>query len=207
MPEQAAYVPPAHLGRLRPAILVVEEVLVAAPEALVAMHAARVVGKQGLGHECGDLAVAACNILADVLVHHHVVRHSGQRCKAHVDLILARRGYLMVMDLDPDASLHQREYDFGADILQRIAWRHGKVSALVVLLVAKIAAAIGAFVTARGPFAFGGFDMVVAGVLVLPEANGVENEEFQFGANVANRGKTGLLEIPLRLSCDVARIA
>ena len=56
-------------------------------------------------------------------------------------------------------------------------------------------------------FAFGGFDIVVARVLVLPEANGVENKEFQFGANVANRSQAGLLEVQLRLPCDVARIA
>ncbi|MCY1238557.1 hypothetical protein D9M72_513010 [compost metagenome] len=171
MAEQAADVPTAHLRRLRPTVLVIEEVLGVAPEALVAMHAARVVGKQGLGHEGGDLAVAARNVLADVLVHHHVVCHAHQWRKAHVNFILARRGDLMVMHLDLDAGLHQREYDFGADVLQRIAWRHGKVPALVALLVAEIAATIGAFVTARGPFAFGGFDVVVARVLVLPEAD------------------------------------
>ncbi|MNT37441.1 hypothetical protein D3C72_1735800 [compost metagenome] len=49
--------------------------------------------------------------------------------------------------------------------------------------------------------------MVVARVLVLPEADGVENKEFQFGAKVANRGKTGLPEVQLGLACDMARIA
>lgn len=104
-------------------------------------------------------------------------------------------------------ALHQREHDFGADVLQRVVRRHGKIAFLVPLLVAEVAAAVSAFVAAGRPLALGGLHVVVARVLVLPEADGIEDEELQLRAEVAGRGQAAVLQVALRLLGDVARVA
>ena len=55
------------------------------PEGKVRVHARAVVREDRLGHESGRLVVAMCDVLDDILVDHHLVRHGNQAVKLQVD--------------------------------------------------------------------------------------------------------------------------
>ena len=148
MLEQPADVPAARLRSQGPTASVVEQVVLIIPQALVAVHAACVIGEERLGHECGCLAVPSRDVLAHVFVDHDVVCHTRERSETHVDLVLSRGRHLMVMHFDLDAGLHQRQYDLRADVLQRVVRRNREVALLVARLVTQIASAVGALVGA-----------------------------------------------------------
>ncbi|MCY1522735.1 hypothetical protein D9M68_576010 [compost metagenome] len=173
----------------------------------MAVHAAGVVGEDRLGHEGRHLAVAARDVLHDVLVDHHVVGHAQQRRVLHVDLVLPGAGHLVVMDFHLHAGIHQFQHDFRTDVLQRVVGRHREVAFLVARLVAEVAAAEGALVRAGIPRALHRVDEVVAAVGVLLEADRVEDEELQLRPEVAGPGDAAVAQEMLGLLRHVARVA
>src|SRR3989338_10973822 len=82
-------------------LFVIKQILAAFPEADVRVHAASVVIKQRLWHECCRLPVLPCSILDNIFVHHHLISHSQHRSVAHVYLALACSGNLMMMAFNP----------------------------------------------------------------------------------------------------------
>ena len=140
--QQAADVVAGHLGEQRVAVGVVEERLIVVPEALVGVHAGAVVAEERLGHERGGVAVLVGDVLDDVLVHHQPVGHLGQGVEPHVDLGLAGGAHLVVVDLDVDAGLDQRQHDLRAEVLQLVGRRHGEVAFLVARPVAEVGLAV-----------------------------------------------------------------
>ena len=63
------------------------------------------------------------------------------------------------------------------------------------------------FLAARIPAAFLGVDEVKPGVLILIEADVVEDEELGFGAEIRGVGDAAVLQIHLGFARDPARIA
>jgi hypothetical protein len=72
------------------------------------VHTRPVVAEEGLGHEGDGLPVRASDVADDVLVGHHLVGHPRQGLVAEVDLALAARGDLVVMELAGDAEPLER---------------------------------------------------------------------------------------------------
>ena len=167
------------------------------------MHAAAVVAEERLGHEGGGEAVLPGDVLDHVLVDHHVVGHAGQRVEAHVDLGLAGRGHLVVMDLDRDAGAFERQHDLAAHILQRIGGRGGEIAALGRDLAAEVRAQVLAAV----PPALAAVDVIEGLVGAAAVAHIAEDEELRLGPEVAGVADAGLLEIGLGAPGDEARIA
>ncbi len=84
--------------------------------------------------------------------------------------------------------------------------RNREIAFLVARLVTEVAAAIGAFVAAGGPVALSGLHIVVAAMLILLEADRVEDEELQLGTEIASRCDAACSQIGLGLACYIARI-
>ncbi len=180
-----------------------EERLAALPERGMRVHAAAVVLEDRLRHERDRLAVAARDVLADVLVPHELIGHLDERLELHVDLALAGRRHLVVMRLDDDADLLHLGDHLAAQIVVGIGGAHRKVAALEARLVAEVRL----FDPRRVPGALRRIDLVVAAMLVLLVADLVEDEELGLGADVAGVGNAGLLQVRLGLARHVARIA
>ena len=166
------------------------------------MHATAVVQEQRLGHEGGGLVVAPGGVLHHVLVLEHVVGHGHQWREAHVDLTLAGGSHFMVLRLDQHADALQRHHHLAAQILLAVGRRHREVAFLVARLVAEV----GILLATRVPAPLFGVDVVVALVLVLVEADVVEDEEFRFRTDIDRVGEAGRAQIRFRLARDVARV-
>ena len=168
------------------------------------MHAGAVVAEQRLGHERGGITQVVADVLDHVLVRQQPVRGLHQGAELEVDLGLAGGGHLVVLDLDRDAGLDQRQHDLRAHVLQAIHRWDREVSLLVPRPVPQVGAAA---VPARVPDPLFGVDVVVALVRVLVEPHAVENEELGLGAPVRGGRDSGRLEVLLGLEGDEARIA
>src|SRR5208283_806837 len=155
--EQAADVVAGHLADLAIALLVPEQVRLALPEALVAVHARAVVTENRLGHEGHDLPMLARDVAEDVLVIHEAVCQLGQWAEPHVDLGLTGRTDLVMMDLDRHADLLQGQNHLGAQVLELVGRRAGEVTFLVPQLVAQV----GALLTSRIPDSLDGVNVVI----------------------------------------------
>ena len=158
--------------------------------------------KSGLGMNVTVLPYWLRHVADDVLVQHHVVRRFHQRVEALIDLALAAGGDFVMVALDVQAALDHRLHHLAAQVLVMIGGRHREVAFLVARPVAEIVLA-----AAGVPAAFLGIDEVEAGVLVLVEADVVEDEELGFGAEVSRVGDAAVLQVQLGLLRDPARIA
>ncbi len=113
----------------------------------------------------------------------------------------------MVLHLDLDAQLLEREDHLRAEVLEAVHRRDGEVPLLVAGLVPEVRATVELELAARVPHALDRVDVVVARVLVLIEAGRVEDVELGFGPDVDGVGDAGALDVLLRLLRDVARVA
>ena len=201
MLQQSADVPQRHLAQTRIQIAR-EQRLAALPQALVRVHAAAVIAEQRLGHERHGLAVLIRHVADDVLVQHHVVGGLHQRVEALIDFALAAGGDFVMMALDVEAALDHGLHHLGAQILIMIGGRNREIAFLVARPVAEVV-----LLAAGIPAAFFGVDEVEAGVLVLIEADVVEDEELGFGAEVGGVGEAAVLQVHLGFLGDPARVA
>ena len=205
MLQQAADIPQSHLAY--PGVAIARKQRLALfPDALVRVHAAAVVGKQRLRHEGDGFAVLVRHVADDVLVEHHVVRGLHQRVEPLIDLALAARGDLVVMALDAQAALDHGLHHFAAQVLVMIGGRYREVAFLVARPVAQVV-----FFAAGIPAALFGVDEIEAGMLVLIEADVIEDEELGFGAEIGGIADAAVLQDTSRpswrSSADRARSA
>ena len=207
MLQQATDVPTRQVRQAGVALLVEEQRLAALPQRLVHVHTGPVVHEDRLGHERDRLAGGACDVLDDVLVEHQLVGHAQHRVEAHVDLGLARGADLVVLDLDLDADGLEHLHHLGPQVLVLVHRRDGEVALLVPRLVREVGRAVELELTAGVPHTLDRVEEVVAGVLVLVEARGVEDVELGFGPEVRRVGDAGALQVLLGLLGDVARVA
>ncbi len=184
-------------------VLVIEEVVDPLPEALVRMHARAVVAVHRLRHERHDEAVLRGDVLDDVLVLHNPVRHVHERREAHVDLGLAGGAHLVVVHLDLDAGLLEREHHARAQVLQLVGRRDREVALLETRAVREVRGVVGA----RVPDAFVRVDVVVAVVRALVEAERVEDVELDLRSPVRGVRDARRRQVRFGLARDVARIA
>ncbi len=124
------------------------------------------------------------DVLDHVLEDHHLVAHLRERVEPHVDLGLACRANLVVLDLDPHAGLDQLEHDLGAKVLELVCRRHREVA----LFVPRPEGEVGFGVLAGVPDALFGVDVVVAAVRVLVEPQRIEEVELRLRSPVADVG-------------------
>ena len=87
---------------MRVSVRAVHERIAVLPQRLVDVHARPVLLEDRLRHERGGLTRGVRGVLDHVLVDHHLIGHLQKRLEAHVDLALAARGHLVVMELTPD---------------------------------------------------------------------------------------------------------
>jgi hypothetical protein len=137
-----------------------------------------------------------------VLVEHQLVRHPEQGVEAHVDLRLARGPDLVVLHLDLDAHPLHSEDHLGAQILEVVHRRDREVPLFVPGLVTKV----GTFFASRVPDPLDRFDLVEGGVLVLGEADVVEDEELRLRTEVRGVGDARRLHVRLRLLRHITRV-
>ena len=101
-----------------------------------------------------------------------------------------------------EPALDHRLDHLGADVLVVVGRRNREVAFLVARPVAEIVA-----LAARVPAAFFGINEVEAGVLVLVEADVVEDEELGFRAEIGGVRDAGILQILFRFQRHPSRIA
>ncbi len=207
MLQQTADVPAGEVGQAGVVVLVVEQRLAALPQRLVAVHAGAVVLEQRLGHEGHRLAGRPGHVLDDVLVEHHLVGHGQQGVELHVDLGLAGRGDLVVLDLDLDAHRLQLAHHLGAQVLEVVGGRDREVALLVAGLVPEVQRPVGVLHVGGVPGALDGVDLVHRRPLVLAEPHAVEDEELGLGPEVRRVGDRRRAQVVLRLLGDVAGVA
>ncbi len=167
------------------------------------VHARAVVHEERFRHERDGLARFPRGVLDDVLVLEDVVRGLQERPVAHVDLGLAGRADLVVMDLDVDPDLLQVDHHLAAEVLVLVHGGQGEVALLVARPVPQVLAT---HLGARVPDPFGGVHVVVALVLVLVEPDRVEDVELGLGTPVADVRDARLLQVELGLAGHVARV-
>ena len=202
MADEPADVPPRCLRDQSIPLGVEEQVLPVFPKAHVDVHPRAVVAEQRLRHEGDRVPMPMTHVLHEVLVHHELVGHAGERGEPHVDLRLACRPHLVVVDFHLDARRNHRQHDLGAQVLQPVGRRHREVA----LLVARPVAQVGRAVRAGVPDAFFRIDVVVAFVRVLVEPHGVEDVELRLGPVVRRGGDARLHQVLLRLLRHIARV-
>src|SRR5688500_3018128 len=86
------------------------------PQRLVTVHTRTVIAIKRLRHKRRRLAKLMSSIANYVFEYLQIVRGSQHRRVTEVDLTLTRRRYLVVMALDSDATLAQRQRYFGSKI-------------------------------------------------------------------------------------------
>ena len=179
-----------------------EQRLAAIPQALVHVHPAAVIRKQRLGHERHGLAVLVGDVADDVLEQHHVVRRLHQLVEPLVDFGLASGGHFVMVALDVQPALDHGLHHLAAQILVMVRGRHREVAFLVARAIAQVV-----LPPARIPAPFLGVDEVVTLVLILIEADVVENEELGFRAEIGGVGNAAVLQVKLGLLANPARVA
>ena len=161
----------------------------------MAVHARPVVLEQRLRHERHRQVVGPCHRLGDVLVEHQLVGHGQQRVEPHVDLRLAGGADLVVLDLGLDPDLLQRQDHLGPEVLEMVHGRDREIPLLVPGLEPEVRPLVGVGV----PDALDGVDRVRRRVLVLVEADIVEDVELRLRPEVGGVGQAGRHEVLLRL--------
>ena len=169
------------------------------PEGLMRVHARAVVAEDRLRHERHGLARRARDVLDDVLVDHHLVRHARQRLVAQVDLALAAGGDLVVVELARDAEPLERQHHLRAQVAQRVVRRGREVALLLAHRVAEPG-------LAGVPVALGRVDEVVRPVRPELVRDLVEDEELALGAEVRRVGDAAAAQVRLGLARDPARV-
>src|SRR6516165_6464544 len=167
------------------------------------MHAGAVVLKNRLRHDGYRLPVPAGDVLNDVFVDQDLVGHARECGKAHVDLGLPRRTYLVVVNLYPDPTFLQRAHHLRSEILLVIHGRDREIT----LLVARLVAEIWPVGLTRVPESFLGVDVVETVIVALVEAHIVEYVELDFRTPIADIGDAGGFQKGFCLLRHKARIA
>src|SRR3989344_9696545 len=102
------------------------------------VHPSSVVVKKRFWHECCSLSMFCCNISYYIFVHHHLVCHSYNWGKSHVNLALSCSGNLMMVAFNVDSGLAESFDNLVSYILQGVSWRHRKISFLWPDFVSKV---------------------------------------------------------------------
>ncbi len=145
-------------------------------------------------------------VLRAVLVPEHLVGHAHERVEAHVDLGLARRRHLVVVNLDLHAAGFEVQHHLRPQVLVVVGGRDREVALLVAGPVPEVRAL-------RRPLPAGvperrlGVEVVEAEVVALVEADVLQDEELELGPDVDGVGDPGALEVGLGLLGHVAGIA
>ena len=163
------------------------------------VHPRAVVAEDRLRHERHGLARRARDVLDDVLVDHHLVGHPRQRLVAQVDLALAARRDLVVVELARDAEPLEREHHLRAQVAERVVRRGREVALLLAHGVAEAR-------LAGVPVPFGRVDEVVRAVRAELVRDLVEDEELALGAEVRRVGDPGAAQVRLGALRDAPRI-
>src|SRR6266568_824328 len=87
--------------------MIIEQWLLALPQALVYVHTGAIVAKDGFGHECHGLPMLAGCILHDIFVEHDIVGGLQQRIKTDVDLRLPWTADFVMLRLDQHAQFFE----------------------------------------------------------------------------------------------------
>src|SRR5579875_3690926 len=106
------------------------------------------------------------------------------------------------MAFDREAALDHGGDHLAAQILIMIGWRDWEIAFLVARPVTKIIC-----FAARIPAPFLSIDEIKSAVLVLIEADIVEDVELSFSAEKGSIGHATILQVHFGLSCDPTRIA
>ena len=129
MLDDAADVVESHLGESGVAFTG-EEVLLAFPDRLVAMHTGTVVADDRLGHKRGRLTVSCGDVMNRVFQAHHPVGALDQRSEPGADFILTGGRHFVMVHFNVDAHLFECRCDRRTDVLQRVNGGDRKVAAL-----------------------------------------------------------------------------
>ena len=140
------------------------------------------------------------DVLDHVLVGHDLIGHAGQRLVAEVDLALASRRDLVVVELARDAEPLEREHHRRAEVVQRVVRRGREVALLLADRVPEPR-------LAGVPVALGGVECVVRVVRAEVVGDLVEDEELALGPHVGGVGDARLVEIGLGPLGHAARVA
>ena len=159
-----------------------------------------VVAEDRLRHEGDRLAVRVGDVLDHVLVGHDLIGHAGQALEAEVDLALAARGDLVVVELARDPEPLQRQHHRRAEIVQRVVRRGREVALLRPRRVAEAG-------PARVPVPLARVDRVVGRVRAELVADLVEDEELALGADEAGVRDPRRAQVLLRALRHLARVA
>src|SRR5712691_1762047 len=183
--------------------MIIEQWLLALPQALVYVHTGAIVAKDGFGHECHGLPMLAGCILHDIFVEHHIICGLQQRIKTDIDLRLPWTANFMMLRLDQHAQFFEEERHLTANVLERIVGGDREVA----LFYAHAVAQVGRAVTPAIPVSLVRIYLGILGVFTGFVAHVIEDEKFGFRAKVAGVSDSAGAQISLCLVCNIAWIA
>ena len=102
------------------------------------MHAAAVVLEDRLWHERHGFSMPLCDVLANVLVPHELIRHLEQRLELHVDFALSGGGNLVMVRFDDNADLAHFRDHLASKIVVRVGRAHWEIAAFEARLVTQV---------------------------------------------------------------------
>ena len=111
-------------------VLADEGVLLVAPQREVRVHARTLHADERFGHEARKDPRLTGELLNNVAYRHHRVGHGEGVGVAQVDLVLARRVFVLGV-FDADAHLFEDEHSASAQLARRVVGREVEVAAAV----------------------------------------------------------------------------
>ena len=138
--QQSADVVQARLAQLNLVLRIEERVLAALEERLMRVHARAVHAEDRLRHEGRVQVVVQRHVLDDEAARAHVVRRRQHIVIVKIDLVLARRDFVM-RGLDVHAHLLEGDDDLAADVFAEIDRREVEVAGAIVRFGGRLAVA------------------------------------------------------------------
>ncbi len=139
------------------------------------------------------------DVLDDVLVGHDLIGHAREGREAQVDLALASRCDLVVVELAGDAEALEREHHLRTEVVELVRRRGGEVPLLRSGRVPEPG-------PSGVPVALRGVDRVVRAVGAEVVVHLVEDEELALGAEIGGVGDPARPQVLLRPASDPTRI-
>ncbi len=167
------------------------------------MHAAAVVAEDRFRHESYRFIVPFADVTQYVFVILHVVGHAFEGSESNVDLGLTGSRDLVMLALDRYACFLQLQTHFVANVLQRVHWRHRKVTFFRSNLVTEI----WKFFAAAVPMSLTAIDDIRRRVPGIRKSHIVENKKFRFRSEERRVGDAGRFQICFCFFGHAARVA
>ena len=181
-----------------------EGVVTALGDGLVNVHTRAVITHQRLRHKGGRLAISVRNVQDTVLQNLYFIRLGNQGVELDANLTLARRADFVVVHFHVQTHLLHGRAHGGADVMQRIDWRHGEVATFNAGAMPDVAVFE---VHARGPCSFLSVNGVACAAHIGVPLHVIKNEKLWLGTKKRSVTQTGRGQVSFGFLGNAARVS